>query len=88
MDHSTPFYSKLKILKSFELYKHEVTKLILLFYYPFNKRCCHQVVNISKTKPFDVKFGHIIYFKTVQVHFNVTSGVYQVLTYRYFSKIW
>ena len=58
---------------------------ILLFYYFFNKRCCHQVVklklNTSKIKPFDVKFGHIIHFKTAQVHLNATFGKYQILIY-------
>ena len=33
MDHATPFYSKLKILKIPELYKHEVTKLIFHHYH-------------------------------------------------------
>ena len=64
---------------------------ILLFYYTFNKRCCYQEVKIiaeyTKIKPFDVKFEHIIHFKTVQVHFNATFGKYQILIYRYFSKI-
>ena len=33
MDHATPFYSKLKILKIPELYKHEVAKLVFHHYH-------------------------------------------------------
>ena len=40
---------------------------------------------------FDVEFGYIIHFKTVEVQFDATFGEYQipvqVLIYRYFSKI-
>ena len=66
---------------------------ILLFYYTFNKRCCHQVVKIKvdyiKIKPFDDEFPYryIIHFKTVEVHFNATFGEYLILIYRYFRKI-
>ena len=53
---------------------------MLLFYCTFNKRCCHQVVKIKveymKFKLFEVEFGHIIHFKTVEVHFNATFGEY------------
>ena len=44
-------------------------------------------LNISKIKPFDVELEHIIHFKTAEVHFNETFGEYQILIYRYFSKI-
>ena len=44
-------------------------------------------LNISNIKPFDVDFRYIIHFKTVEVHFNATFGEYQVLIYRYFTKI-
>ena len=33
MDHATPFYSKLKILKIPELYKHKVAKLVFHHYH-------------------------------------------------------
>ena len=33
MDHATPFYSKLKILKILELYKHVVAKLVFHHYH-------------------------------------------------------
>ena len=44
-------------------------------------------LNISNIKPFDVEVRYIIHFKTVEVHFNATFGEYQILIYRYFSKI-
>ena len=44
-------------------------------------------LNIPNFKPFDVEFRYIIHFKTVDVHFNAMSGEYQILIYRYFSKI-
>ena len=31
-------------------------------------------LNISHIKGFDVQFGHIIHFITVEVHFNATFG--------------
>ena len=34
-----------------------------------------------------LKLEHIIHFKTAEVHFNETFGQYQILIYRYFSKI-
>ena len=55
---------------------------IFLFYYPFNKK-----LNKSNVKLFDVKFRYVIHFKTVEVHFNATFGEYQILSYRYLSKI-
>ena len=41
----------------------------------------------SNIRPFDVEFRYIIHFETVEVHFNAMSGEYQILIYRFFSKI-
>ena len=57
MDHATPFYSKLKILKIPELYKHEVAKLIFtIIINVFHLYC--QTFTLKLTK----------YLKSVHVH--------------------
>ena len=46
MDHATPFYSKLKILKIPELYKYEVAKLVFHYYH---QRLLPLLSNLIKT---------------------------------------